>query len=573
MSTVINTNLASLFAQNSLSNAQNNLAISVQRLSSGLRINSAKDDAAGLAISQDMQGQINGINQSIRNLSDATNLLQTADSSLSTIQDMLLRMKQLTVQGYDGSISTTQKVAIKNEINDLNSEINATAKRTVFNGVSLLAGDSNVDNRRGDVRVGAFLTNAQVAFNGGDLTKEGDVAATDAATSNVHYQITLAPDDQNRNMPGTYTFSAQGDSLVVSANINGVDKQQTIKINPANAETGAAHDTPQTLNFDQLGFSMAITTTVADGSPSVLASQIAAAFDTKTMVLAGEASKITAIRSNGTTQGPITFTSDGAGTLTANQTDAAGTIIKSEAVNVLDTDPNLQQGHTLTLDFKAFGISMDIYNFQNRSATIGTNKSADGVSHLIDEIANLDNNGYISNPTPGALTNKGELSIIGSSTGGVLSFQSGASSEAFIDIATLNVMTGATGSDAGSNDKMLALGSVIGGSGAGNLADLHDATGDWQTAFKNLETAVDNALSYVSSERAVFGSQMNRISYISQNLQAQSTNTQNSRSAIVDTDFASETAKLTKGQIMQQAATAMLAQANQMPNVILSLLK
>jgi len=105
MPTVINTNLASLFAQNNLANAQNNLATSVQRLSSGLRINSAKDDAAGLSISQNMQGQINGVSQSIRNLNDATNLLSVADSSLSTVQDMLLRMKQLTVQGYDGSLS------------------------------------------------------------------------------------------------------------------------------------------------------------------------------------------------------------------------------------------------------------------------------------------------------------------------------------------------------------------------------------------------------------------------------------------------------------------------------------
>ena len=122
MPTVINTNLASLFAQNNLSSAQNNLATSVQRLSSGLRINSAKDDAAGLAISQNMQGQINGVNQSIRNLSDATNMIQTADSSLATIQDMLLRMKQLATQGYDGSLSTSQKGSIVNELSELNEE-------------------------------------------------------------------------------------------------------------------------------------------------------------------------------------------------------------------------------------------------------------------------------------------------------------------------------------------------------------------------------------------------------------------------------------------------------------------
>ena len=122
---------------------------------------------------------------------------------------------------------------------------------------------------------------------------------------------------------------------------------------------------------------------------------------------------------------------------------------------------------------------------------------------------------------------------------------------------------------------MIALGNRISQAGAGNLAALgnNDSINTWQTAFKNAAAAVDNALEYISTQRAVYGSQMNRLSYVSTNLQAQSTNLQNSRSAIIDTDFAAETARLTKGQIMQQAATAMLAQANQMPNVILSLLK
>ncbi|NBS77872.1 MAG: flagellin, partial [Betaproteobacteria bacterium] len=112
MPTVINTNLASLYAQNNLSNAQNNLADSVKRLSSGLRINSAKDDAAGLAISQSMQSQINGTNQARRNMNDAVNLIQVADTSMGTIHDMLLRLKTLSTQGYDGSLSASQRTQI-----------------------------------------------------------------------------------------------------------------------------------------------------------------------------------------------------------------------------------------------------------------------------------------------------------------------------------------------------------------------------------------------------------------------------------------------------------------------------
>jgi flagellin len=122
---------------------------------------------------------------------------------------------------------------------------------------------------------------------------------------------------------------------------------------------------------------------------------------------------------------------------------------------------------------------------------------------------------------------------------------------------------------------MTTLGNRITNSRNGDLGalGLTDSIDTWQTAFKNAAAAVDTALDYISTQRATYGSQMNRLSYVSTNLQAQSTNLQNSRSAIIDTDFAAETAKLTKGQIMQQAATAMLAQANQMPNVILSLLK
>ena len=139
MPTVINTNLASLYAQNNLSNAQNNLADSVKRLSSGLRINSAKDDAAGLAISQSMQSQINGTNQARRNMNDAVNLIQVADTSMGTIHDMLLRLKTLSTQGYDGSLSASQRTQIVDEINELNTEINNTAARTKFNGNSLIA--------------------------------------------------------------------------------------------------------------------------------------------------------------------------------------------------------------------------------------------------------------------------------------------------------------------------------------------------------------------------------------------------------------------------------------------------
>ena len=139
----------------------------------------------------------------------------------------------------------------------------------------------------------------------------------------------------------------------------------------------------------------------------------------------------------------------------------------------------------------------------------------------------------------------------------------------------MNVQTGTTGANAGTNAAMMSVGTAITGTTTGTLGALssNDTIATWQTAFQNAAAAVDQAVDYISTQRSTVGSQMNRLSYISSNLTAQSTNLQTSKSAITDTNFAAETATLTKGQIMQQAATAMLAQANQMPNVNLSLLK
>ena len=218
--------MASLFAQNSLANAQNNLAQSVQRLSSGLRINSAKDDAAGLAISQSMQGQINGTNQSIRNLSDATNLLQTADSSLATIQDMLLRLKQLAVQGYDGSLSATQKLDIVNEMKDLNDEINATATRTTFNGINLLSSGAGVDSINSDLYAGQEIVVEAVTFDASSGLDSGSTL-TDTTTG-TSYTLTIG-DDYKKRMAGlAFSLSSAGSNLTLTGTLDGQAVSQTV---------------------------------------------------------------------------------------------------------------------------------------------------------------------------------------------------------------------------------------------------------------------------------------------------------------------------------------------------------
>jgi flagellin len=400
MSTVINTNMASLYAQNNLSNAQNNLATSVQRLSSGLRINSAKDDAAGLAISQNMKNQINAVNQSVRNLNDATNLLAVADTALGTIQDMILRMKQLATQGGDGALSSAQRKNLVDELTQLNTEINNTATRAKFNGNPLISATQELSTASSIVNSATF---------GG--TQISEVAVNGATTG---------------------TFSAT--------------------------------------------------------------------YDTGTNIL----------------------------TLTNG--------INIGSVNLSDTAANSSQ----TVSFNTLGISFKISN-------------ATGTA--------------ITNDTVGAALASDTIIVTGSNP--PITFQAGTDSanENKVSYTTVNVKTEA---GSGSDAKMTDLGTQI-------TAMVSGASGytssNWAEQFDLLNNNVDAALGFISDKRSSVGALANRISYISNNLEAQSTNLQSSRSAIIDTDFAAETASLTKGQIMQQAATAMLAQANQMPNVVLSLLK
>jgi flagellin len=662
MPTVINTNLASLFAQNSLSNAQNNLAQSVQRLSSGLRINSAKDDAAGLSISQNMQSQINGTNQSVRNLSDATNLLQVADSSLSTVQDMLLRLKQLATQGYDGSLSTSQKLNIVQEMKDLNTEINTTAQRTTFNGINLLTSGASVDLNNSDVKSGEKIITTATTYattsgtlgarvvlsntNGGVRTAgtTNDTAALQLASAGVtggslltgiEIDPALAP-----KLGGlTFTFTARGNNLTMTGTQDGLAKSQTVAIRDTVFDSLTAITDTQSINFDQFGVKFNISTlTVANVATT--GASIASAFADPTLagdlVFAGLAGEITNLSTSGVAPGTyqmssvqtgagatlavlaagsnligntqisgVAFTTNGNGTgATVNVTPTNATTVNTvtisggsgykvgDIISVRDARlspdtvtfrldaiggtivQNLQLAGTVNgvatsqmvavtankanatqrINFDTFGVSMDVKSYQEQTA-----------AQITDGIARL------SNGTP---AQQGQL-VIAQGNNSALKFQSGANSDAFIQINTRNVQTGTTGATAGSSTEMMTLGTRISQTGAGNLGTLGalDTIDTWQTAFRNAAAAVDAALEYISTERAVYGSQMNRLSYVSTNLQTQSTNLQNSRSSIIDTDFAAETARLTKGQIMQQAATAMLAQANQMPNVILSLLK
>jgi flagellin len=178
MSSVIATNTASLAAQRNLSGAQNALTKSVERLSSGLRINRAKDDAAGLGVSEALQKQINGIKQGIQNLNDGISLSQTAEGALASVAEIAQRMITLATQGANETLNSTQKDAIKTEIGALKDSINDIAKRTNFTGTTLFAGTEiklQVSNDSGDtVTVStAALAKIKLTTTLADTTADG----------------------------------------------------------------------------------------------------------------------------------------------------------------------------------------------------------------------------------------------------------------------------------------------------------------------------------------------------------------------------------------------------------------
>jgi flagellin len=379
MPQIINTNIASLNAQRNLNMSQTSLATSLQRLSSGLRINSAKDDAAGLAIATRFTSQINGLNQAARNANDGISLSQTAEGALGTVTDNLQRIRELAVQSANATNSLSDRQALNTEAQQLMSEINRVSTTTSFNGVKLLDGSFSSQ----DFQVGA---------NAGEIITVSAIANTQA--------------------------SALGSTSV--ATMNGVQA------------TGFA-----------------------------------------TAIVAGN------LTINGVDIGP----------LAAAATQQARVAQVKDAINAI-------------------------------SAQTKVAASVDSSS------GNL------------VLTSAITITVAGTGVAANLGINPAAAA------ATVTTTTGFAALD---------LSSVSGA----NLAIQY----------------MDSALTGVNTARATLGAVQSRFASVVTNLQTTAENLSASRSRILDTDFAAETANLTRAQIMQQAGTAMLAQANALPQTVLALLK
>ena len=493
MAQVINTNVQSLNAQRNLNNSANSLSNSLQRLSSGLRINSAKDDAAGLSISERMTSQIRGLDQARRNANDGISLAQTAEGALQSSGDILQRVRELAVQSANASNSAGDRKALQAEVGQLLSELNRIANTTEFNGQKLLDGSFGA----AQFQVGANANQTITASTGDFRTTQyggNQFYSTAIGAANAAGAVYTAGSIVITGLASKEITIAATDTARTAAS----------KINAA-AETTGVTATPRTVA--ELGGFTADTT--------------------YTLALNGD---------NAGTADPVNVT------FSVSTVDANGLSAAMSAIN----DASSKTGITAKLNDAQDGLILTNENGEN--IVVGN----DATSGADLTLGNLDPAGLA---TPDDASDDFE-------TGVALAAGSSLTAMGFLEF----------NSDKGFSvaDGTTATGAIT--DGASTLKTVSDVDISTASGATDALKVIDSALSAINGQRAKFGALQSRFETTIANLQVSSENLSASRSRIRDTDFAAETANLTRAQILQQAGTAMLSQANALPQNVLSLL-
>lgn len=488
MPSIINTNIASLNAQRNLNSSQSALQTSLQRLSSGLRINSAKDDAAGMAISDRMTSQIRGLNQATRNANDGISLAQTAEGALGEVSNNLQRIRELAIQSSNSTNSASDRASLDAEAQQLIAEITRVASQTSFNGLNLLDGTFTNQsfqvgaNANQTISVSSIADARATGLGSNTLTAAGTLmgttkaAAADLTGGNlVAVEAGLTVTTANGGTTAAFGYAALADAKAIAAAIN---------TNAASVGVSATASNSATLS----GVSAAGTVSFTLGGTSTAAISAAITDPTDLTALVGAINGAA-----GTTGITATFTSTSA----------------KNSITLTSSD----------------GSDISILNYANTSAVVGDTMAFSGVT--------LTEGGNDSSLKVG--------SVALSSTKGAITL-AGHNADVF-------------------NSATSTFSSVAGVS---------------LTSAANAQLAIDTvdaALGMINVSRGALGAYQNRFSSAIANLQTTAENVTAARSRIQDTDFAAETAQLTRNQILQQAGTAMLAQANQLPNTVLTLLR
>lgn len=592
MALSINTNVASLNAQRNLQRSQETLNTSLQRLSTGLRINSAKDDAAGMAITTRFTTQINGLNQAVRNANDGISLAQTGEAALDEMTNNLQRIRELAVQSANATYSDSDRAALDAEVQQRLAEIDRIANQTSFNGRKILDGSFGSAVFQVGANVGETI-NLDLQSS----MRLDSLGATTAATSvDLGTLITAGTDA----VAGSYT-TGQLSSLDFSTAFAGGAAATSAGISVTDYQGGAA----VTFDVDGSGINLNADYTDVDGVATEIQNQLDASNPgeyvvsndgtditiTKTAAATDPTTAVVIDNGTGTTAAEFTGATGSAGTQTSNlvfDVDGNTVTVNSDYSGDIDGLVSDIQGQLDAISSGAYVVAAEGSDgFSITSATAGTATPAVVDNFQTSSVTGASGGTTVTAAAAVAASTvdvSGDFSItIGDADPVAVADGSYTTAQSFVD--AINTALGNNGSAELNDDGTLTINSSEAISFSGGLEatlGLSDATASGDLTSVSVLTVdssndmlrrIDSALTSVSDMRSEFGAVQNRFESTITNLQTISENLSASRGRILDADFAAETANLTKAQILQQAGTAILAQANSLPQAALSLLQ
>jgi flagellin len=572
----INTNIASLNAQRNLNASQGTLSKAVQRLSSGLRINSAADDAAGLAISERFTTQIRGLNQAVRNASDGISMLQTSDAALGTVTENLQRIRELAVQAANASNSPSDREALQREVAQLTQEVDRVGRTTSFNG-RLLFGQAT-ESVVGDTDELAVLDGMKSGWLSAAENLIKEYYGIEAKGNAIGIELTSFTDGGSGTLAMVeFAVGGNGPASNIILRIDMQDFTPVTSPSGGNAPFYNDRVLAHEMTHAVMGATMNIGSMFAGAQRYFLegTAELIHGADERLIGdiggVGGGAAGINAVMAkvndwNTTWDGSsASYSAAYAGMryLDAEIKAAGGDGIK-------DVMTYLAADSTRTLDQALQNASSGRFT---GVADFKSDFQADGAAFITD----LRDSGKLTDPDTGAIGGANASGGAVRTATSVVQNVASRSGEDQLSGFREHWETLET-ADFRAESRTLQIGSEVGQTldiGAfamtGVALDIMDA--DVANNANRVIAKMDRALDYVNARRADLGAGLNRLESVIANLTTNAESLSASRSRVQDTDYATETASLTRAQILQQAGTAMVAQANTAPQMVLQLLR
>ena len=585
-------NASALYSMKRLGDMQSGLSDSVEKLSSGLRVNHARDDAARLRIGLDLQRQVKTLDAAVKNTMNAISMAQTADGALAGISDALIRLKGLAVQGRDGALSTTQLKSIADEMEQIRREVNSIANRTTFNSRRLLTDefgqwlsvipdevlDANWDGEYSDTDTVKVVITA----DGTDQVRLFEGNATNAAAAGNGLTVISGYKLDDGSTAETKTSWASGQIDIAFsgtwANVKNALRDLELKRTTGNGIVDV-QVIPTTMNvYTQNGVT----------SYYYVESTLKTWANARSSALASNFRGLDGYLAN--------ITSAGENTFIVQKTGADAWIGGSDDPTYAGTGN--PEGYYEWVDGPESGVRFLSGNAGGSTTSSSAGVTVSGIySNFNTGEPNDDGNEdyvqlYSSGGTAGKWNDLGSAHTLGYviEYGGTAGAASIAGKQFAIDWApyiagedptfqvgafTKSTYTASAFRDAriATNNRDTAAGDTFQDLATRILDIVNTASSRTSSNFAKISNLVDDVVTEIAARRTALGSMQNRLLATIENDNRQSEGLQQSKSMVVKTDFAAETARLTRMQIGQQAATAALAQANAMPNVVLALLK